>query len=304
MRKLACALAILAASGVVARASNDTLTLPCETKGIRISRDAGTAALYCADKSGSIIALPSGKLLRTVAPQTAMDALIAPDGAWLVLLRKDGAIAAYPTHTAAAPKTWSVGVMPSSYVFLANGLLLIDRTFWDVPNARAVHSLETDFDVVNGAATNASRVVTANADTTIRAYDTPGWKQRFVSRDMLMEPFGIAFTADGSKIVVGGADYHVSILDAASGRTIKAFPPFKDYINDIVALASKDWVAVQFANDRTADPSYWVFFNLDTGAMKHVCGKNTLVRFTSTHARCFTMKGSRLEVVSEPLPGG
>jgi WD40 repeat protein len=304
MRSLLCGLAILAASGVAANASSYTVTLPCEAKGERVSRDASTIALYCPDRSGPILGLPSGKLLRTLAPQSAMDGLLAPDGAWLVLVRRDGTISAWPTHGTGAPKTWSVGVMPTTYAFLPNGLLLIDRTLWDVPNARAVHSFDTDFDVVNGMVMNAAHAVTANADTTIRGYDASGWKQLFVARDMLMEPFGIAFTADGSKIVAGGADYRVSLLDAASGRTIKAFPPFKDYINDIEALASKDWIAVQFADARSADPSYWRLLNLASGEMRDVCGKDTLVRFTSTEAWCFSVNGRSLKGTSEPIPHG
>jgi hypothetical protein len=120
---------------------------------------------------------------------------------------------------------------------------------------------------------------------------------------MLMEPFGIMLTADNSKVIAGGADYRVSVLDAATGRTLKISSPFKDYINDIVPLAMKDWMAVQFANDRTAEPSYWLYFNLETGETKHVCGENRLVRFTPTGARCFTVNGSSLEIASEPLPG-
>ena len=94
MRSLLCGLAILAASGVAANASSYIITLPCEAKGERVSRDASTIALYCPDRSGPILGLPSGKLLRTLAPQSAMDGLLAPDGAWLVLVRRDGTISA------------------------------------------------------------------------------------------------------------------------------------------------------------------------------------------------------------------
>jgi WD40 repeat protein len=307
MRALVAAFAIVAASTLTANASNYALTLPCDAKGERISRDASTAAVYCPDKSVPIIALPSGKVLRTLAPQSAMDGLIAPDGAWLVLLQKNGTISAWPTHGTGAPKTWSIGVMPTTYLFLANGMLLIDRTLWDVPNGRAVHTFDSDFDVLNGVAMDArnGRVATAGADTTIRGYENhEGWKPLFVSREMLMEPFGIAFTMDGSKLVAGGADYHISVLDAATGRSIKAFPLLKDYINDIVPLAANDWVAVQFANDRTADPSYWRLLNLASGEMHDICGKDSLVRFTSSEAWCFSVNGRSLRAFSEPLPHG
>ena len=302
MRTFFCGLMLLLATSA-ACAAPQTISLPCEAKGLRISRDAGTAALLCPDGSGPIIALPSGKVLRTITmDHPAMDALLAPDGAWLVLLWKDGKIAAYPAHGSDAPKTWSVGVMPTTYLFLPNGLLLIDRTLWNVPNARAEHTFETDFDFINGAAMNDERVATAGADTTIRGYDKAGWKQLFVNREMLMEPFGIAFTADGSKLVIGGADFRVSILDATTGLTLKAFPPLKDYVNDIVPLAAKDWVAVQFADVRTADPGYWRLLNLASGELRNVCGTDTLVRFNSTRAVCFARDKGRLTITSEPLP--
>jgi len=302
MRMLLCGLALLLATSA-AHAAPQTISLPCEAKGVRISRDASTAALLCPDGSGPILALPSGKVLRTInMDHPAMDALLAPDGAWLVLLWRDGRIAAYPVHGSDAPKTWSVGVMPSTYFFLPNGLLLMDRTLWNIPNARAEHAFETDFDFINSASTNDERIATAGADTTIRGYDKAGWKQLFVNREMLMEPFGIAFTADGTRLVVGGADFRVNILDPATGRTIKAFPPLKDYINDIVPLAAKDWVAMQFADARTADPTYWRLLNVASGEMRNICGTDKLVRFIPPEALCFTLGKNALESSREPLP--
>ena len=303
MRTRFSSFAMLLLTGLAANAASHDVPLPCDAKAIRISRDASTAALLCPDNRGSIIALPSGKVLRTInLTHPAFDALLATDGAWLALIERDGNILAWPTRGTDAPKTWSVGALPGSYVFLPNGLLLIDRTLWDVATARRVHTFDADFDVLNGMAMSGTRVATAGADTTIRGYDSAGWKQLFVSREMLMEPFGIAFTPDGSKLVIGGADYRVTLLDANTGQVIKTFPPLKDYINDIVPLAEKNWVAAQLADGRTANPTYWLLLNLESGEMRDVCGKATLVRFTSGDARCFSLEGRSLKAASEPLP--
>ena len=284
-------------------ATPQMVPLPCEARHVQISRDAGTADLLCTDGSRQVIALPSGKRLRTIAADSSVfDELIAPDGEWLVLIGKDGTIAAYATHGTGAPKIWSVRSLPGSYFFLPNGLLLIGRTLWDVPSARALHKLDADFDVINAVATNGTRTATAGADTTVRAYDNAGWKPLFTSRSMEAEPFGIAYTNDGRRLVVGGADYRVSVLDAASGRLLKASSFFKDYINDIEALAASNWVAIQFGDARNAAPSYWRQLNLDSGDVRDLCGNAVLVRFRRQEALCFTQEGRAMRIDTAPLP--
>ena len=48
----------------------------------------------------------------------------------------------------------------------------------------------------------------------------------------------------------------------------------------------------------------WRLLNLVSGEMRDICGKDTLVRFNSTEALCFTMDKRTLRVKSEPLPNG
>lgn len=304
MRALVLAGAALAMLGQ-AEASGYSVKLPCEARGERISRDGGVIALFCADASGRVVALPSGRALRAMAPDpTALDAALSDDGSWLAVAEAGGKISVYAT-AGEAHAAWSVGSVPSTIQFLPNGLLLIDRTLWDVGKARAVRVLPTDFDVLNAVSIDAEgrRAATAGADTTVRVYDAKSWKPLYQFRDLLMEPFGAAFTPDGSRLAVGGADYRVTVLNAADGHMLRALPPFKDvYVSAMEPLPAKDWVAVQLSNAASAAPASWKLINLASGETKAVCGANPLVRFKSGAAWCYRVEGRQLTVASEPLP--
>jgi WD40 repeat protein len=306
MRALVLAVAALAMLGPAA-AAGYSVKLPCETRGERISHDGGVIALFCADASGRAVALPSGRLLRALPPNpTALDAAISDDGSWLAVVEPGGKIAAYATR-GQAHAAWSVGSVPSTIQFLPNGLLLIDRTLWDVGKARAVKELPTDFDVLNAVSIDAEgrRAATAGADTTVRVYDAKSWKPLYQFRDLLMEPFGVAFTPDGSRLAVGGADYRVTVLNAADGHVLRALPPFKNaYISAMEPLPAKDWVAVQLNDPASAAPASWKLINLMNGETKAVCGANPLVRFKGGAAWCYRVEGRQLTVASELLPHG
>ena len=90
---------------------------------------------------------------------------------------------------------------------------------------------------------------------------------------------------------------------AAQAATIETLLGMKPKRSAATPLAPNDWVAVQFA-DRTTNPSYWRLLNLTSGAMRNVCGNDTLVRFTSSEAWCFSVNGRSLRAASEPLPHG
>jgi WD40 repeat protein len=307
MRRLLFALAAVPALVAQADAAGYSVTLPCDVRGERISRDGGMIALFCADASGRTVALPSGRLLRAMPPDpTALDAAISDDGSWLAVVEPGGKISAYAT-AGAAHAAWSVGAVPSTMQFLPNGLLLIDRTLWNVPAARAVTMLPTDFDVLNAVAldAHAGRAATAGADTTVRVYDAKSWKPLYQFRDLLMEPFGVAFMADGSRLAVGGADYRVTVLNAADGRVLRALPPFRNaYISAIEPLPAKDWMAVRLNEPASASPVAWKFVNLVSGETRPVCGANPLARFHGGAAWCYRVRGRQLTVASEPLPHG
>jgi WD40 repeat protein len=64
------------------------------------------------------------------------------------------------------------------------------------------------------------RYLSADEDTTIRAYNARGELLFAVEADLL-EPFAVDYTPDGTKFAVAGAGGTVSLFDAANGRKLK-----------------------------------------------------------------------------------
>ena len=235
-----------------------------------------------------------------------MNGAMSWDGNWTALATRKGEIFLFTAAGSATPIHWASRGKAVLMRFLPNGSLLVDRTIWQLtPAPHPVAQLATDFDVISEIAVNArgDRLAAANADTTVRVYDTASWKPVFVNRDLLMEPFGIAFTPDGSRLVIGGADYRLTILDALSGKRIAALPPFRNaYISNLKSTNNDDWFAVELSSTATADPIGWRFVNLKSGRQEPVCAKGERVRFAGAQPWCFDARRQTLEPAGEPSP--
>jgi WD40 repeat protein len=81
-----------------------------------------------------------------------------------------------------------------------------------------------------------TRLVSADADTAIRIYDAEG-RLRVTNHDCLLEPFAVAFTADGKQVVTGGADKTVTLIDEATGNVVRQFPKQEDSIQWLAPLS-------------------------------------------------------------------
>ncbi len=134
-------------------------------------------------------------------------------------------------------------------------------------------------------------------------YDTRSWKLLFVNRDMLVEPFAVAFPPGGSNLVVGGADDRLTILDAVSGERLQALPPFRaGAVRTLNALGKSGWIAVEFSNPATGNRIGWQFVNLKSGQRKPICSSGARVRFAGMQPWCFRARGQALQPAGAPVP--
>jgi len=304
MRALALALAVLVIGCGATQAASRKVPLPCQTIDLEFSHIGNRAGVLCRDMSVRLIDIPSGRVIRAITLKNPpVNGAMSSDGKLTALAARGGEIFVFTTAGSAAPVQWNAGGSAGVMRFLPGNLLVVDDTVWSTTPPHRVATLATDFDFINDIAVSAQgdRLATAGADTTVRVYDTRSWKPLFVNRDMLLEPFAVAFTPDDSNLVVGGADNRLTVLDALSGKRLQALPPFRaGTVRTLNALADKNWIAVELSNPATANRIGWQFVNLKTGQRKPICSNGARVRFAGTQAWCFDAHGQTLEPASEP----
>jgi DNA-binding beta-propeller fold protein YncE len=96
---------------------------------------------------------------------------------------------------------------------------------WDLKAGR-ISDLPTKFSGVLALAfsPDGRLLASADADTEIHFYEAQTGAPRGTYSDLLLETFGITFSADGKYLFVGGADKTISVVDTASAKAVRAFP--------------------------------------------------------------------------------
>lgn len=109
---------------------------------------------------------------------------------------------------------------------------------WDVspPRRRAV--LAAAFGGSNAVAfsPNGARLASADEDAVVRIYDGEG-TPRVTAEDLPLETFALAFSGD-DRLLVGGADKTLTVVDTATGRVVRRLPRQPDAIAWLAPLRS------------------------------------------------------------------
>jgi WD40 repeat protein len=106
---------------------------------------------------------------------------------------------------------------------LAFATLLTPTQLWDTRSGQRLAVGVTSKGASYGAAfsPDGKVLVSADQDTRLRAYDRKG-KLLYAVDAGLLEPFAVAFTADGKQFAVAGAEGAVVLHEAASGKRVRS----------------------------------------------------------------------------------
>jgi hypothetical protein len=279
------------------------LTLPCKPLYKIISTQNNVMVLVSKKMTFYAVALPSGHILRKLVVSNAANAALSNDGKWLAIATNDHNMDLYSTENNNT-KTWKIKSQHGYMTFLKNGLLLFDHTLWNINSEQEVKELHTDFGPVTTITLNPDEtcIAAGGGDTIVRLYDTRSWKITNNYSGLKLEVFGLAFTADGSRLAVGGVDDKITVLNASNGNVIKTEHTGKPGIHTINRVGDEGWMAVQYVNDRTNKQEAWKLFNINTGVKKDLGGPNTLVNIAGGKIWCFTFNGNKLSASSEDIP--
>ena len=265
MRALALAL-LLGANATRAEKAVVTLPLPCASKGEELAPDGAAVAVRCADGTLRLVAVPSGKELQQFPAQPERTSLaFSPDGLRFAIGYWSGKVRVVPASGDGVPTEWQASDRRIEQLsFLPGGkeLLVVplgrDTQVWKLEaQPRLLASLPSGFAEATALAVSADGklVVAATGDTEVRFYETRSWKQVRVYRDLILETFALAFTPDQGRVLVGGADKRITVLDAATGKLMRTLPQQEDVVARLSPLADGDSVvALYFDADGKRPP--------------------------------------------------
>jgi WD40 repeat protein len=224
-----------------------------EVGTVMVSPNGQQLTAACSDhklRVWSLLPGPSSAILHTVGVDVEPISAIAysGDGNLMAAGTRKGAVAVFRARTGevvvrfqtadkARPGIRALAIAPDGSR-LAVATAIAPAELWDVASARRRASLITRFGCswALDFSPDGTRLVSADADTAIRIYDAEG-RLRVTNHDCLLEPFAVAFTADGKQVVTGGADKTVTLMDEATGNVVRQFPKQEDSIQWLAPLS-------------------------------------------------------------------
>jgi hypothetical protein len=83
------------------------------------------------------------------------------------------------------------------------------------------------------------------------------------NRQFLLETFAVSFTPDGMQVLAGGADARITVLDAATGKTVRQLPPEAgSYVVALDVFGKVPSAAVLYLDDAGGKPPHGLLWDL------------------------------------------
>jgi WD40 repeat protein len=220
-----------------------TIATPVRIRSAAVCGPSGLAAGLARNGSVYVWRLPSGELANNRPAEDDITSLAcSPDGKWLAIGKGNGSVVVADISGRPA-KTLAVGRRVGDLAFSPDGSLLavsVDEApvqLWNPAQGTRVAVLKTDFSGSTSMdfSPDSRLLATADADTAVRIYDRNG-KLKATYSDLLLEPFAISFMPDGKRVVIGGADCILTILDTSDAQVVRQLPKQPDPIFAVAAL--------------------------------------------------------------------
>ena len=165
------------------------------------------------------ISIPNG-LVRKVACAGDNTLAVGLRGGTLLLLDAESGNVRRRIETKDVVQT--IALSPDGSL-LAFATLLTPTQLWDTRTGQRLSVSGTSMGASYAVAfsPDGNVFVSADQDTRLRAYDRKG-KLLYAVDGGLLEPFAVAFTADGKQFAVAGAEGAVFLYDTVSGKKLKS----------------------------------------------------------------------------------
>jgi len=189
--------------------------------------NADSAVVLCRDHKMRVFSLPEGKLVRTIDGTSARLALstYSDDGRWVMTSDYRGDVAVVDTTTGTTQFAQHVNHYLTAAAFSHDGRLLAmaagDEPVRVIDLAARGVMAEFERNPYTGAiafSRDNQRVATADGDG-VRIFEVDG-KLISHNRDFLLEPLTVDFSSDGKRVLAGGADKRVVVIDSDTGKMV------------------------------------------------------------------------------------
>jgi WD40 repeat protein len=188
--------------------------------------------------------------------------------------RWDGTVEVVSTSGAGESKRWkcddrrihTIKFLPDSSGIVVAGL---DRPgqIWDLRGApKQLATLHSDFAglLACNFSPDGKLLLTADGDTVIRFYDAATWKMLYEYRGITLEAFAVAFTTDGKRVLIGGPDDHITVLDPATGAALEKLPKDADVIWRILPFGNDGQARIIYFDGDGKRPEHESIWNVNT----------------------------------------
>ena len=252
-----------------------TVPLPCESPSQMISPIGDQVALQCKDRTLRLVNVASGATQHTFAPEPRIAGYnYSRDGRWFAVGFSDGTVEVVPTSGTAEGKRWKSdtrSIRALEFLPDSSGIIVaaLDRPgqIWDLLSTpKQVAALHSDFAGLTACSfsPDGKLLVTADGDTAIRFYDTSTWTMLHEYRGATLETFAVAFTIDGKRVLIGGPDDHIIVLDPATGAELQKLSKESDVIGQISPFGSDGQAAVLYFDVDGRRPEHLSIWNVNT----------------------------------------
>ncbi len=252
-----------------------TVPLPCDSPSQMISPTGDRVALWCKDHTVRLMNLGSRTTERTFGPEPHVSEVsYSRNGRWFAVGFGDGTVEVVPTSGTAEAKRWKSdtrSIRALEFLPDSSGIVVAalddPGQIWDLRGApKQVATLHSDFAGLTACSfsPDGKLLVTADGDTAIRFYDTSTWKMLHEYRGLALETFAVAFTVDGKRVLLGGPDDHITVLDSATGAELQKLPQESDVIGRISPFGSAGQAAVLYFDVDGKRPEHLSIWNVNT----------------------------------------
>jgi WD40 repeat protein len=270
---LLCASSAIAASRPVAK-----LHLPCDSYYQVLSPNGTQLAWPCKDGSLRVLSVPNGKELRVIPAEPRVNSVaFSPDSQWMAVGFRDGTVEVAPSNGSIPRKRWNASArrIDILYFFPDSKTLVVGPAddagqVWELaetPKLQATIGFEFGGMSACVRSPDGKLLIVAGDDTVLRWYETATWKKTLENRDFLLETFALAFTPDGKQVLAGGADSRITVLDAATAKSVRQLPPETgSYVVMLDILGDQRSAATVYLDDTGEKPPYALVRDLATGS--------------------------------------